>query len=55
MNPWLYSDGYNGFTDITQGSAAGCNSSGFPASVGWDAVTGFGTPYVPDILKQLVL
>ncbi|EMC98058.1 hypothetical protein BAUCODRAFT_22902 [Baudoinia panamericana UAMH 10762] len=26
------------------GSAIGCNTSGFPAEVGWDAVTGFGTP-----------
>jgi len=44
LNPWLYQRGYRGFTDITSGSAIGCNTSGFPAEVGWDAVTGFGTP-----------
>jgi tripeptidyl-peptidase-1 len=44
MNPWLYSVGKDGFTDITAGSAKGCGVAGFPAKTGWDAVTGFGTP-----------
>jgi tripeptidyl-peptidase-1 len=44
MNPWLYSVGNTAFTDITNGSAIGCNTTGFPAKEGWDAVTGFGTP-----------
>ena len=44
LNPWLYSEGYRGFTDVTKGSALGCNSSGLPAAPGWDPVTGFGTP-----------
>jgi hypothetical protein len=44
LNPWLYSVGYKTFTDITDGSAIGCNTTGFPAQAGWDAVTGFGTP-----------
>ena len=44
LNPCLYSRLYKAFTDITSGSAIGCNSSGFPAQAGWDAVTGFGTP-----------
>ena len=44
LNPWLYAQGYQGFTDIISGSAPGCNSTGFPAVEGWDAVTGFGTP-----------
>ena len=44
LNPWLYSKGYKGFSDIISGSAAGCNTTGFPAVIGWDAVTGFGTP-----------
>ena len=44
LNPWLYAKGYKGFTDITSGSALGCNTTGFPALEGWDAVTGFGTP-----------
>lgn len=44
LNPWIYSGAYTALTDITSGSSIGCNTSGFPAEVGWDAVTGFGTP-----------
>lgn len=44
LNPWLYSEGFKSFTDITIGSIKGCNTSGFPAAVGWDAASGFGTP-----------
>ena len=44
LNPWLYSKGYTAFTDILSGSAIGCDTAGFPALAGWDAVTGFGTP-----------
>lgn len=44
LNPWLYSGGYEAFMDVTSGSAAGCEVAGFTAGVGWDAVTGFGTP-----------
>jgi tripeptidyl-peptidase I len=44
LNPWLYKEGYKGFNDITSGSAKGCQSTGFPATAGWDAVTGFGSP-----------
>jgi tripeptidyl-peptidase-1 len=44
MNPWLYSIGKAGFTDIISGSARGCGVAGFPAKAGWDAVSGFGTP-----------
>jgi tripeptidyl-peptidase-1 len=55
MNPWLYSMGKSGFTDITQGSSVGCNSKGFPAKEGWDAVTGFGTPVInPPHLTLLI-
>lgn len=55
LNPWLYKGGSAAFTDILSGSAAGCEVSGFPAGKGWDAVTGFGTPYFPKILSQLGL
>ncbi|TLD31936.1 putative aspartic-type endopeptidase [Venturia nashicola] len=55
MNPWLYKGGSAAFTDILSGSAAGCDGNGFPAGKGWDAVTGFGTPYFPKILSQLGL
>jgi tripeptidyl-peptidase I len=44
LNPWLYKVGRFAFTDVLNGSAVGCNTSGFPAKTGWDAVTGFGTP-----------
>ncbi|KAG8529959.1 uncharacterized protein KY384_005440 [Bacidia gigantensis] len=54
LNPWLYSKGYAAFTDILSGSAIGCNSDGFPATKGWDPVTGFGTPFFPNV-KSLAL
>jgi tripeptidyl-peptidase-1 len=53
LNPWLYSEGYKAFTDITNGSSRGCNTTGFPATQGWDAVTGFGTPVSSSL--QLVM
>lgn len=46
LNPWLYKKGYQGFTDVLTGSNGGCNTTGFPVTKGWDAVTGFGKfPY----------
>ncbi|KAK3651248.1 hypothetical protein LTR56_002106 [Elasticomyces elasticus] len=53
LNPWLYSVGHEAFTDILSGSSAGCNTDGFPAEPGWDAVTGWGTPRFHDILSLL--
>ncbi|KAI9454059.1 subtilisin-like protein [Lactarius psammicola] len=44
LNPWLYGEGLAGLNDITFGSNPGCGTEGFPASVGWDPVTGLGTP-----------
>jgi tripeptidyl-peptidase-1 len=44
LNPWLYGGAYKALTDITSGSSIGCNTTGFPAAVGWDAVTGYGSP-----------
>lgn len=44
LNPWIYSGAFAALTDITSGSSIGCDTAGFPAEVGWDAVTGFGTP-----------
>ncbi|KAK0130194.1 hypothetical protein ONS96_000717 [Cadophora gregata f. sp. sojae] len=49
LNPWLYSQGFKAFTDVTSGSARGCNVTGFPAKAGWDAVSGFGTPDFPKL------
>ena len=54
LNPWLYRIGYQAFSDITGGSSIGCGGSGFPATTGWDAVTGFGTPFFPNV-KRLAL
>ncbi|KAH9071474.1 peptidase S8/S53 domain-containing protein [Lactarius deliciosus] len=44
LNPWLYGGGLNGFNDVVSGSNPGCNTDGFSAIVGWDPVTGLGTP-----------
>ncbi|KAK7899973.1 Tripeptidyl-peptidase sed2 [Exophiala xenobiotica] len=58
LNPWLYAQGHQGFTDITVGASRGCSGvdifTGQPAGVikdasweaisGWDPVTGWGTP-----------
>jgi tripeptidyl-peptidase-1 len=44
LNPWLYSKGYRGFTDVTSGNSSSCGTDGFPVTEGWDPVTGFGTP-----------
>ncbi|CAL8576730.1 hypothetical protein XPA_002596 [Xanthoria parietina] len=49
LNLWLYKRGYKAFTDVLSGAATGCGTSGFPAVKGWDAVTGFGTPYFPRV------
>jgi len=53
LNPWLYKNGYKGFTDIVQGRADSCGTKGFPVTKGWDPSTGFGTPKFREILKGL--
>ncbi|KAH9062382.1 subtilisin-like protein [Lactarius vividus] len=50
LNPWLYGRGFRGLTDITEGSNPGCNMDGFSAIVGWDPVTGLGTPNFHEML-----
>ncbi|KIP08325.1 hypothetical protein PHLGIDRAFT_127064 [Phlebiopsis gigantea 11061_1 CR5-6] len=57
LNPLIY--GINliqtgAFNDITTGNNPGCGTPGFNATIGWDAVTGFGTPNF-GILKEIVL
>ena len=54
LNPWIYGGAYKALTDITSGSSIGCNTTGFPAQAGWDAVTGWGTPNFRE-LKALAL
>jgi tripeptidyl-peptidase-1 len=45
LNPFIYQNAA-AFNDITTGKGEGCGigQSGFPASSGWDPVTGVGTP-----------
>ncbi|KAF7974919.1 hypothetical protein HWV62_10949 [Athelia sp. TMB] len=51
LNPFLYSKGAAALNDVTSGNnnnaSSGCYvhlEQGFPAEVGWDAITGLGTP-----------
>ncbi|KAJ7093501.1 family S53 protease [Mycena epipterygia] len=45
LNPFLYSAaGRAALNDITTGDNPGCSTNGFPATKGWDPVTGLGTP-----------
>ncbi len=55
LNPLIYSKwiGTPALNDITSGSAAGCNVTGFPAKKGWDAVTGAGTPDFVELRSRL--
>jgi tripeptidyl-peptidase-1 len=62
-NPWLYSSGRSGFTDIVQGKSEGCKGvtgdvsipqvpdAGWDAAEGWDPATGLGTPFVRTLIK----
>ncbi|KAK3936734.1 alkaline serine protease [Diplogelasinospora grovesii] len=53
INPILYSHP-EVFSDITEGSNPGCNSTGFLAARGWDPVSGLGTPKFPRLLSLLM-
>ena len=53
LNPWLYREGWKAFTDVTIGSTKGCNTTGWGATEGWDAASGFGTPV--SILLDLIV
>ncbi|KAH8979086.1 subtilisin-like protein [Lactarius akahatsu] len=55
LNPWLYDGGLKGFNDIVSGSNPGCNTDGFSAIVGWDPVTGLGTPDFEQLMYILDL
>jgi len=52
LNPWLYQNA-DGFNDVKLGNNGGGYDSGFPATEGWDAATGLGTPNF-EILQQRV-
>ncbi|KAI0689958.1 family S53 protease [Cytidiella melzeri] len=51
LNPFLYGAAASTFTDITTGNNPGCNTNGFPAEVGWDPITGLGTPNFQALLN----
>ncbi|VDB85317.1 unnamed protein product [Peniophora sp. CBMAI 1063] len=54
LNPLLYSADVSAtFNDITSGNNPGCGTPGFNATVGWDAVSGLGTPNF-GLLKAIV-
>ncbi|PCH42074.1 tripeptidyl peptidase A [Wolfiporia cocos MD-104 SS10] len=47
LNPFIYAIGQyapKALNDITVGNNPGCGTEGFNATVGWDPVTGYGTP-----------
>lgn len=57
LNPLVYALGTissPAFNDITVGNAPGCGTQGFNASVGWDPVTGWGSPNF-GVLRDIVL
>ena len=49
LNPLFYAHP-EVFTDIASGSNPGCGTRGFPATKGWDPVTGLGAPNFPALL-----
>ncbi|PGH04810.1 tripeptidyl-peptidase I [Blastomyces parvus] len=67
LNPWIYSTGFEGFTDIVDGSSTGCAGTeiapgvrtgyvqyaSWNATEGWDPVTGFGTPNFSKLVELL--
>jgi len=57
LNTRLYqlSDKYPGqiFVDITSGNSRTSCTEGFPATTGWDPVTGLGSPLYPGLVKYL--
>jgi len=65
LNPWLYAQGQSGLNDITGGGSTGCTGrsiysglkapyvpyASWNATVGWDPVTGLGTPNFGKLLE----
>ncbi|EKG13511.1 Peptidase S8/S53 subtilisin/kexin/sedolisin [Macrophomina phaseolina MS6] len=50
LNPTLYANP-GVLNDITEGGNEGCGTPGFSSAVGWDPVTGLGTPNYPKLLE----
>ncbi|KAF8559436.1 subtilisin-like protein [Imleria badia] len=55
LNPWLYETGYAGLNDITIGNNPGCGTEGFNATIGWDPITGLGTPNFEKLLALAMM
>ncbi|KAK4946024.1 Tripeptidyl-peptidase sed2 [Elasticomyces elasticus] len=67
LNPWLYSSGNQGFTDITLGASRGCSgvdiytsqpagkieNASWAAGSGWDPVSGWGTPVFAQLATMM--
>eukprot|EP01100_Stratorugosa_tubuloviscum_P011258 TRINITY_DN4_c0_g1_i3.p1 TRINITY_DN4_c0_g1~~TRINITY_DN4_c0_g1_i3.p1 ORF type:complete len:587 (-),score=294.74 TRINITY_DN4_c0_g1_i3:128-1846(-) len=56
LNPWLYqiaASNTNAFYDVIEGRNSYTCCTGFPATYGWDPMTGLGTPNFA-VLKKLV-
>jgi len=52
LNPLLYSEqGTAALTDVISGHNPGCGTKGFTAGVGWDPMTGLGTPVFSKLLE----
>lgn len=62
LNPWLYSQGQSGLTDIVEGGSEGCkwtpdgvtlriSNASWDATEGWDPVTGLGTPIFRTLVR----
>ncbi|KAJ6480415.1 family S53 protease-like protein [Mycena sanguinolenta] len=50
LNPFLYSKASSAFTDITTGHNSGLSCPASSMTVGWDPLTGFGTPKFDELL-----
>ncbi|EGD90397.1 hypothetical protein H112_01854 [Trichophyton rubrum D6] len=69
LNPWLYTIGRSGFTDIVHGGSNGCTGTdmyshlptpyvpgaSWNATKGWDPVTGLGTPNFEKLSKLVLI
>jgi tripeptidyl-peptidase-1 len=54
LNPWIYQNGATAFNDVSLGANdGGRKGQGFPATKGWDAATGWGTPNYAEMVKAL--
>ncbi|KAI9452102.1 subtilisin-like protein [Lactarius psammicola] len=54
LNFWLYGRASTSLNDITSGTNPGCETDGFSAIVGWDPVTGLGTPDFVKLQKVIL-